>query len=237
LQENRALKLAGIIGGIGPESTQDYYRLIIALYRQRNPDRSYPSILINSINLRKVLDLMEADKLSDVTEYLLTELDRLYRAGADFGALSANTPHIVFDALQQRSPLPLVSIVKVTSRAAKSQGLKRVGLLGTRFTMQAHFYQDTFAEDGITVVMPSLEEQNLIHDKYMNELVAGIFLPETRGNLLAIAERLRIQEGIEGLILAGTELPLILRDVKQETIPFLDTTALHVEEIVNQILC
>jgi aspartate racemase len=230
------LKLAGIIGGIGPESTQDYYRSIIDLYRQRNPDGSYPSIIINSINLRKVLDLMEADRLSDVTEYLVAEVSRLHLAGAAFAALSANSPHIVFDALQQRSPLPLVSIVKVTSGAAKAQGLKRVGLLGTRFTMQAHFYQDTFAGDGITVVMPSLEEQNYIHDKYINQLLAGIFLPETRRDLLTIAERLKIQEGIEGLILAGTELPLILRDVKQTGIPFLDTTAIHVEEIVNQIL-
>lgn len=232
------MKLAGIIGGIGPESTLDYYRSIISLYRERNRDGSYPSIIINSINLRKILDFMEADRLADVTEYLLTEVLRLHRAGADFAALSANSPHIVFDELQRQSPIPLISIVKVACRAAKAQGLKSVGLMGARFTMQGRFYPDTFAEEGIKAVAPSLEERAYIHDKYMNELIAGKFLPETRHGLLAIAERLRIQEGIEGLILAGTELPLILRDVNvnDARIPFLDTTALHVEEIVNQIL-
>ncbi len=230
------MKTVGIIGGIGPESTIEYYRLIISSYRERKQDGSYPPIIINSIDLKKTVDLITANKLPEVTEYLLEEVRKLYQAGADFGALSANTPHVVFDALRRRSPIPLVSIVEATCQYAKAQGLKRVGLFGTRFTMQGRFYADVFDRAEITLVTPSPEEQDYIHNKYMDELVNGIFLPETREGLLAIARRLKAQEGVAGLILGGTELPLILREVKDEGIPFLDTTKLHVEQLVAQLL-
>ena len=230
------MRTAGIIGGIGPESTIEYYRLIIASYRKQTQDDSYPSIIINSIDLRKMLDLITANRLSEVTAYLAGEIRRLAQAGADFGALAANTPHIVFDDLRRQSPIPLVSIVEVTCQATKSLGLKRVGLFGARFTMQGRFYPDVFTREGITLVAPAPEEQEYIHDKYMNELVNGVFLPETREGLLAIAERMKTREGIEGLILGGTELPLILKEVKDAGSPFLDTTRLHVEEIVSQLL-
>lgn len=230
------MKTVGIIGGIGPESTVEYYRLIISSYRERKQDGSYPPIIINSIDLKKMLDLVAANKLPEVTEYLLEEVRKLHRAGADFAALAVNTPHAVFDDLRHQSPLPLVSIVEATCQAAEAQGLKRVGLFGTRFTMQGRFYADVLGRAAINLVAPAPAEQDYIHDKYMNELVNGVFLPETRESLLAIAERLKAQEGIEGLILGGTELPLILREVKGAGIPFLDTTRLHVEQIVARLL-
>ena len=100
------MKTAGIIGGIGPESTVEYYRLIIQLYRQQKPDGTYPQIIINSINMKKMLDLIEANALIDVTAYLLEEIRKLARAGADFGLMASNTPHVVFDALLTQSPIP-----------------------------------------------------------------------------------------------------------------------------------
>ncbi|HLB88069.1 MAG TPA: aspartate/glutamate racemase family protein, partial [Terriglobales bacterium] len=99
-------KTVGIIGGIGPESTIEYYRLIIATYRQHKPDGSYPSIIINSIDLKKVLDLIEANELAKLTEHLVCEVQKLARAGADCGLLAANTPHIVFDEIRSQSPIP-----------------------------------------------------------------------------------------------------------------------------------
>ena len=93
------MKSVGLIGGTGPESTIEYYRTIIASYREKKGDGSYPSIVVNSIDMKKMLDLIEAKRLADVTEYLLGEVRKLGRAGADFGVLAANTPHIVFDAL------------------------------------------------------------------------------------------------------------------------------------------
>jgi aspartate racemase len=230
------MKTVGIIGGIGPESTLEYYRLIIDSYREQKRDGSYPSIIINSIDLKKVVSLVEANELAGLTEHLLGEVQKLARAGADFGALAANTPHIVFDEIGRRSPIPLMSIVRATYDAAKALGLKRVGLFGTRFTMQGRFYPELFSGEGITIVLPEEDEQAYIHDKYMGELVKGIFLPETRAELLSIVDRLKEREGIEGLILGGTELPLILRDVTDRGIPFLDTTRIHVESIVARLL-
>ncbi|MBN1427734.1 MAG: amino acid racemase [Anaerolineae bacterium] len=230
------MKIAGIIGGIGPESTIEYYRLIVASYRQQRRDGSYPSILINSIDMTKMLALIGANELAAVTEYLLEEIDRLAEGGADFGALASNTPHVVFDDLKQRSPIPLISIVETACEAAKSSKLQRVGLFGTRFTMQGRFYPNVFTKEGITLVVPEPDEQTTIHDKYMGELVHGIIQAETREHLVQIAERMKVDEGIEGLILGGTELPLILRDARDIGIPFLDTTQIHVERIVAQLL-
>ena len=230
------MKTIGIVGGIGPESTIEYYRLIITSYREQKQDGSYPSIIINSIDLKKMLDLIGANQLGEVTQYLLDEIKKLERAGADLGVLASNTPHIVFDDLQRQSPIPLISIVEAACETTKALGLRKGGLFGSRFTMQGRFYPDVFSKEGITLAVPEEDEQAYIHDKYMSELVKGIILPETRARLLTIVDRLKEREGIQGLILGGTELPLILRDATYGGIPFLDTTKIHVRKIVAQIL-
>ena len=145
------MKTLGIVGGIAPESTIDYYRRIIALYRERTRDGSYPPIVITSIDMKRMLDLIDAGKLPEVTEYLLIEILRLAKAGADVGMLASSTPHLVFDDLRRRSPIPLVSIVEAACDAARSLGIGRVGLFGTRFTMQARFYPE---------VLPSTESRS-----------------------------------------------------------------------------
>lgn len=229
------MKTLGIVGGIGPESTIEYYRSIIAAYRARVRDGSYPHVIVNSIDMKGLVDLITAGELAAVSELLAGEVRTLERAGADFGLLAANTPHIVFDDLRRRSPIPLISIVEATREAAKALGLKRLGLFGTRFTMRARFYPEVFSESGMTLVVPEEGEQEYIHEKYMGELVPGVFLPETRERLLSIADRMIEREGIEGLILGGTELPLILRDETHGGIPLLDTTRIHVNAAVAQL--
>jgi aspartate racemase len=230
------MRVAGIIGGIGPESTIEYYRLIIAAWRERKNDGSYPAVIINSINLTRMRSLIEANALGDLTAYLVEEVKRLGRAGADVAALGANTPHLVFDEIRRRSPIPLVSIVEATCDDVRSRGLTRVGLFGTRFTMQGRYFPDVFDRSAITLFVPRPDEQTWIHDTYMNELVLGDFRPETREQMLAIADRLIERHGIEGLILGGTELPLILRDTVHHGIPLLDTTKIHVNRIVDELL-
>ena len=174
------MKTVGIIGGVGPESTVEYYRSIISSYRQQKPDGSYPSIIINSVDVTKLLGWMGANQLSEVANYLVDELQRLARAGADFGILAANTPHIVFDDIQRRSSIPLISIVEATCAEAEKRGIRKAGLLGTRFTMQAQFYPDVFSREGIALVTPEDDEQSYIHEKYLGELLKDLFLPETR---------------------------------------------------------
>ena len=230
------MKTLGIIGGLGPESTIEYYRLVIAGYRERRPDGTYPRLVINSIDVNKVLALAGQGRREELTEYLLDALAQLDRASCDFAILAANTPHIVFDEVAARSPLPLISIVQATCDVAKAHGLKRLGLFGTLSTMQAGFYQTVFAKAGIAVISPEIEEQNRVHEKYVNELVKGIFLPETRQGLLEIAAAMKQRDRIDGLILGGTELPLLLRDGNELGIPFLDTTRIHVNAALQEIV-
>ena len=230
------MKTLGIIGGLGPESTVDYYQRIIALFRERTGERHYPEFVIVNVDLRKGLDFMDANDLSGMANYLLEAIHKLAWAGADFGMISANTPHIVFDDIAAKSPIPLISIVEATRAAAEAQDLKRLALFGTRYTMQATFYPRVFTRDGIELFVPELREQDYIHDKYMNELVPGKFLADTRAGLLAIVDRMKTTSDIDGVILAGTELPLILRDPLHNGIPFLDTTKIHVEAAVARML-
>jgi len=227
---------AGIIGGIGPESTIEYYRLIISAFREHKTDNSYPSILINSINMTKMLDLIAANRLEDVTRYLVNEVSKLAQAGADFGLMASNTPHLVFDDIQKQSPLPLISIVEQTCAAAKKSGYTRLGLFGTAFTMKSAFYEKVFSEQDIAIVLPDTEEQDYIHEKYMGELVHGIFQDSTKSGLLKIANRLKHDHGIQGLILGGTELPLILSEKDDTDIPFLDTTKIHVDSVIDRLI-
>ncbi len=230
------MKNLGIIGGVGPESTIDYYRTLIEIFRKRQPTAGYPPLLINSINLQEQIGLVEANDLSGLVKFLSQEIEKLNRAGADFALLASNTPHLVFDDLQRVSPIPLISIVEVTAVEAQRRGLKRIGLFGAGFTMRAHFYQDVFSRVGIEVIVPESSEQEFIHDKYMNELINGVFLPETRACLLAIVDRLKENAQIDAVVLGGTELPLILRDEAHHGIPFLNTTRLHCEAAIDRML-
>ena len=230
------MKTLGIIGGLGPESTIDYYGKIIALFRERTGDGSYPQFIINSINLKKGLDFMDANNLTGMADYLVEEIGKLARAGATVGLISANTPHIVFDDVASQSSIPLISIVEATCAAAKLRKLKRLALFGTRYTMQATFYPKVFSREGIELLVPDPEDQTYIHDKYLNELVPGQFLPETRAGLLAIVDRMKATSNLDGVILAGTELPLILRDSEHNGIPALDTTEIHCEAAVTEML-
>jgi len=229
------MRTAGMIGGLGPPSTIDYYRSIIDRYRARNPDGGNPHVIINSLDVDKGIAMLDAGRLDELADYLADGVGSLARAGADLGFMAANTPHLVFDEVQRRSAIPLLSIVRATADHAKALGLKKVGLFGTGFTMRAAFYPAEFQRARITLVTPKASEQEFIHAKYIGELLNNRFLPETRTEILRIAERMKTDNGIEALVLAGTELPLLLRD-SGAAIKFLDTTMIHVEAIVNELL-
>jgi aspartate racemase len=223
----------GLVGGLGPESTIDYYRRILEAW-EREDERTAPSIVIDSLDVRRALFLVEKDRPA-LVEYLLASLRRLGGAGVDFAAISANTPHIVFDDLAVRSPVPLLSIVEVCARAAKERGLARLALLGTRFTMEGTFFPEVCARHGIAVVPPCGEDRAWIHQAYVRELLRGELLDDTRRQFVSLVRRLREEEGIEGVILAGTELPLLLTTPEVADLPVLDTTALHVAAIVRRL--
>jgi aspartate racemase len=229
------MRTIGMIGGLGPESTIDYYRSILSLYRARTQDRRYPQVLINSLDVDKAIAMLDSRRLDDLADYLAAAVEQLVRAGADFGFIAANTPHLVFDEVQSRSAIPILSIVCATSDRAKALGLKSVGLFGTGFTMRASFYPQQFERAGISLLLPKESERDYIHRKYIGELLKNQFLPETRSEILRIARRMKAEDDVEAIVLAGTELPLLLRD-SGSGIEFLDTTIIHVEAIVDELL-
>ena len=230
------MRTLGIIGGTGPETTIEYYRRLISAYRERSPEGRAPSLIINSIDSKKLIDLVTANELTQMADYLAAEVERLAQAGAGLALIAANTPHLVFDEVQSRSPIPMLSIVTATCEAAVTAGLRRLALFGTRFTMQAAFFPEIFKSRQIVIVVPNEAEQAYIHDKYMSELFVGTILPETRERLLGIAQAMKEREGVDGLILGGTELSLILREPMAAGLPVLDTTQIHVDAATEWLL-
>ncbi len=226
-------KVIGIIGGIAPPSTIDYYQRIIAGFQEKESTHCYPSIFINSIDMTRMLDLVSQKDFDTLVEYLIGEIQKLKSGGVDFAVLASNTPHIVFEQLKKRSSIPLVSIVEVTVKYAKTLGCKKLGLFGTKSTMQGGFYQAGFSKEGIEIITPLFESQNYIHDKYMNEFVRGIFLEGTKKACIDIVHQMIKQNNIEGLILGGTELPFLLKEEDFINFKLFNTIEIHVNSILE----
>lgn len=230
------MKTLGVLGGIGPESTIDYYKLLLEIHRAKNPDAGNPPMVILSLNFYRLAEFMPTEDWDGLADFLVGETARLKAAGADFGIIAANTPHIAFDRIAPRSAVPLVSIVEATALAAKGLRLKRVGLLGTKITMNARFYPEVFEREGMEVVVPGDADKEYVNEKYFDELFIGVLRDETKRGLLGVVDRLIDDFGAEGIVLGGTELPLILRADSHRGVPFLDTTRIHAERAVDEIL-
>jgi aspartate racemase len=234
------MKTIGIIGGLGPESTLDYYREIISVFKSKDGNLAYPEIVLFSVNLDAVMTLIDEKNWAGLSRVLSEKIEALHQAGAEFAAIASNTPHIVFQEVQASSPIPLLSIVEATCDKARQMGVQRAGLMGTQLTMASDYYQKVFQPRGISIAVPSEKEQQFIHEKLFTEIELGIFKDATRKALFEIAERMMAAESIDALILGCTELPLIMPEkIMTENgyeIPFLNTTAIHCERIVSYCL-
>lgn len=227
------MKKIGIIGGLGPEATVDYYKEITNAFKNENGDLNYPEIIIYSVNMSLFLGLMNTGKFEQAITYLSDKIESLRLAGADFAAISANTPHQFFDQIKERAVIPLISIVEATRAEAKRQGFKRPGLFGTGLTMNAPFFHEVFKRENIEVILPNKEDKELINQKLFSEIELGIFKDETRHLLIGIIEKMVREQQIDSLILGCTELPLILTAETYASIPVLNTTKIHVESIAK----
>ncbi len=223
----------GLVGGLGPQATLDYYRRLIKAWECEDP-LSSPAIVLDSVDDKIALRLAEHDRPA-LAEYILESLHRLHGARANFGAITSNTSHLVFDRVAKRSPVPLINIVEVCIAEARRLGLKRLAIFGTRFVMEARLYPAAAQPHGIQIVVPSERDRIWMHERYVGELVKGDFRDETRRGVVAMAERLRDAKGIDGVILGGTELPLLMRDPTIADLPVLDTTGLHVAAIIERL--
>jgi aspartate racemase len=226
------MKTLGIVGGIAPPSTIQYYRSIVEIHRNRA--HRPPHVLINSVDGDVVLGHLMAGRQTDLVAALLEAVQQLASAGAELALLASISVHIVFDDVCAATPLPLIDIVEATADAVVD--FKRLGLFATRFTMQADLFGPALRSRGISTVAPSADEQETIDRVYFDELVAGRFLPASRDRLLAIGARLRVEEEIDGILLGGTELPLLLPMGSHDGLVYLDVSRIHADAAVTAML-
>ncbi|MEM8907122.1 MAG: amino acid racemase [Bacteroidota bacterium] len=230
------MKRIGLIGGIGPASTIEYYKLIIKLFKERVSTDEYPEFLLHSINMTEMLDLVFQDRLEDLVELLKQRIQVLEASGVHCVALASNTPHLVFDQLAEAVQVELISIVEATCQYIAPTGIQKVGLLGTQSTMSKGFYQTVGQRYQLDIVIPPAEHQRFVHEKYMKELVFNQINPHTKQRLLQIVHEMERDEAIEGIILGGTELPLILQQEDFDRIKVFDTTFIHVQAILDRMM-
>lgn len=229
------MRKLGLVGGMGPESTLVYYHdLVYGVMRKLGRDE-FPPLTIESVNVFRMLGYEEEDRLDDLVDYLSRALDHLAAAGADFAALSANTPHVVFGQLRERSGLPLVSIIECARDEAVARGYHRIGLLGTTPTMTRCFFKEPFKDAGIEVVTPDMADAALVARRISDELEHGIKRPATLVELQRIIADMQTDKGIESIVLGCTELPMLLSD-ETSPVPCLDTLRIHVDTLVDMIL-
>lgn len=228
------MKKAGIVGGLGPASTLDYYSGIIDGFRKRTGHENYPEIIINSINMTEMLTYVADKDWDKLVRLMLGAVTSLADAGAEFAAIASNTPHIVFDRLENSSPLPLISIVDETCGYARSKNCKKAVVFGTWFTMSSGLYSEALGKYGIEAVLPTEQDQMAIHNIIFPKLEDGIVVPGDKQKMLGIANRLIGEHSADALILGCTELPLMVKE-QDLNILVLNTTQIHIESIVNSI--
>jgi aspartate racemase len=226
------MKKVGIVGGLGPESTLEYYRGIIDAFKPTFSLYGFPEIAIESIDMRSFMHHIEKSGWDTIAAFIASKFEALRVSGADFGVIASNTPHKVFDAIQAQTFLPLLSIVDATLNYSKKRDYRKLCLLGTKVTMGEDFFRYIFEKENIKLVVPDAKEQDYIQQKLFSEIEFGIINEETKKQFLAIIERIVEQENVEGVILGCTELPLIIKsdDIK---VQYIDTTQIHIASIVD----
>ncbi len=227
-------KKIGILGGMSPESTVEYYQYITRTYTERFGDYGYPEVIIYSVSFQPYVDWPNQDRWNLVTQGLSEAALKLEAAGADFIVIATNTMHLVFDQVQASVTVPMLSLLDAVGDAVLARGIETVGLLGTKFTMEKAFYQDALARKGITVLVPDAQDRTYVNAVIYDELVAGQIRDESRAGYVAIIRKLA-ERGAEGVILGCTEIPLLVSE-EDAGMPLFDTTVIHAEAALNYAL-
>jgi len=224
--------MIGLIGGIGPASTLDYYMGIIKGYMEKTGSENYPEILLHSIDLTEMVSFIKLDRWDEVILKLVDSIKMLSDAGAEFAAIASNTPHIVFDEILLQSPIPLISIVEETCKYIKNAGHNRVLTIGTLFTMKSGLYTEPMKELGVSSLLPSSDEQARIYSLFFPNLENGIVVPEDKEKMLELVGRIIKEQGADSLLLGCTELPLMIKP-EDVSVPIIDTMQIHIDSIVS----
>ena len=229
-------RVLGIVGGTGPESTIDYYRSLVATWRRRRPDGSYPRVVINSVEAGRIFRNLATSDFDAVGRDLGPAVAALAAAGCQRAMLASNASHLAFDRIDPPPTIGLIHIVDAARDAAVSNGYRRLGLLGTRFVMESDLFPTRFAPAGLDVRIPTATERDLVHGIYFEELVEGVVRDESRRALTAVVAAMRERDRIDAVVLGGTELALILTDPLCAGVPVLNTAQVQVDAAVDWLL-
>lgn len=228
------MKRIGIIGGLSAESTTHFYGALTRLYVEQYHNANYPEIVLFSVQFQTFMEWAKAGEWDKFVSGVLTGLRSLQAAGADFAVISANMPHIVFDDIEQESPLPLLHIADGVVMRAHQRGFRKVALLGTLQTMNANFYHNRLQPFGIECIVPVQDEQRMIQEILDTELFRGIVTTESEQNFIHIIDAMKAR-GADAVILGCTEIPMLISEVNS-SLPVLDSTMLFVEKTLEEAL-
>ena len=229
------MKKIGLVGGTGPESTLMYYKKLNTEIDRLSSGKIMPDIAIESVNFRRAWDYVVQDRFDLLTDYLLEKVNSLVAGGAEIISLTAVTMHAVYRELEKRSGINLVSIPKAVSDEIVSKGIKKIGLLGTVFTMEQDYMKNDVISAGVQVAVPDGMERELIGKRIFEELENGIVKPSTLLEFTDIINRMKKEDGIEGVILGCTELPLLLNS-ENSPVHCFDSVDIHLKKLINMAM-
>ncbi|MBR0396141.1 MAG: amino acid racemase [Clostridiales bacterium] len=229
------MKKIGLVGGTGPESTLMYYKELNSRIDKIKDGKAMPDIVIESVDFRKAWDYVCAERYDLLTDYLAEKVTCLQNSGAEVISLTAVTMHLVIDGIIAKTNADLISIPKAVCNEALSAGYKKIGLLGTIFTMEKDYMKKDFLKAGIEVCVPDKEDRDLVAKRIYEELEAGIVKESTLKEMQGIINKMRDEKGIEAVVLGCTELPLILNSGNCP-VPCLDSVEIHINELIKQTI-
>lgn len=225
------MKTIGLIGGTSWVSTIDYYRIINETVNQRLGGNASAKILLYSVNFEEIATYTKQGNWDAIENIITTAAKNIEKAGADCILLCANTMHLIASQVQAAIGIPLLHIAGVVLKAIEEKRLAKVLLLGTKYTMQSTFYTDRLQQKGIEIMIPSVEEMEVINSSIYDELGKGLLLPATKNAYITIINKY-IGLGATGVILGCTEIPLLIKPVDC-AVPIFDTTFLHATAAVD----
>ena len=226
------MKTIGLIGGMSWESSIEYYRIINQTTREKLGGLHSAKSLMYSVEFAEIENLQHQNRWDDAANILIKAARSLEKGGADFALICTNTMHKLYDEVQEQIQIPLLHIADATAQAIKSSGMDKIGLLGTRFTMEEDFYKGRLIEKyDLKVIIPTSEEMDQVHRVIYDELCAGIIEQSSRQIYTNIIKRL-IAAGAQGIILGCTEIGLLVKP-EDSSVPLFDTTEIHAQAAVK----
>jgi len=224
------MKKIGLVGGIGPASTIDYYNGLIKITRDTFGEKIYPPIVIDSVDLHTATEYYVKSEWQNSADLMIESINNLARAGAKIAAITANTEHIVWNLMEKRFPIPVVSILDAVAREIQNSGCKKVFVLGTEFTMSTKLYDNVLKQYGITAISPTESEIKVIGNLIYPNLENGILIEKDKEKMLEIINSTILKTGADSVLLGCTELPIMIKP-QDLTIPVFNSTELHIKAI------